>query len=72
MDDFTVYGNDYDEALDNLEKVLIRCQETNLALSHEKCKMLMTEGIVLGHHISDIGIKVDPAKIEVISKLSPP
>ena len=36
MEDFTVYGNDFKEALDNLEKVLIRCQETNLALSHEK------------------------------------
>ena len=72
MDDFTVYGNNYEEALDNLEKVLIRCQETNLALKHEKCKMLMTVGIVLGHHISAIGIKVDPTKIEVISKLSPP
>ena len=72
MDDFTVYENNYEEALDNLEKVIIRCQETNLALSHVKCKMLMTEGIVLGHHISGIGIKVDPAKIEVISKLSPP
>ena len=40
MDDFTAYGNTFQEALDNLEKVLIRCQETNLALSHEKCKML--------------------------------
>ena len=72
MDGFIVYGNDYEEALNNLEKVLIRCQERNLALSHEKCKMLMTKGIVLGHHISAIGIKVDLAKIEVISKLSLP
>ena len=72
MDDFTVYGNDFKEALDNLEKVLIRCQETNLALSHEKCKMMLTEGIVLGHHISSEGIKVDPTKIEIITGLSPP
>ena len=72
MDDFTVYGNDFKEALDNLEKVLIRCQETNLALSHEKCKMMLTEGVVLGHHISSEGIKVDPAKIEIITSLSPP
>ena len=56
MDDFTD-GNTFQEALDNLEKVLIRCQETNLSLSHEKCKMLLTEGIVLGHHVSSQGIK---------------
>jgi len=72
MDDFTVYEDTFQEALDNLEKVLTRCQETNLALSHEKCKMLLTEGIVLGHHISTKGIQVDPTKIEVISSLPSP
>ena len=51
MDDFTAYGNTFQDALDNLEKVLIRCQENFLSLSHENCKMLLTEGIVLGHHI---------------------
>ena len=65
MDGFTTYGNTFQEALDNIEKVLIRCQERNLALSHEKCKMLLTEGIVLGYHVSSQGIKVDPTKIEV-------
>ena len=72
MDEFTAYGNTFQEALDNLEKVLIRCQETNLALSHEKCKMLLIEGIVLAHHIYSQGIKVDPTKIEVIVGLPSP
>ena len=72
MDDFTSYGNTFQEALDNLEKVLTRCQETNLALSHEKCKLLLIEGIVLGHHVSSQGIKVDPAKIEAIVGLPSP
>jgi hypothetical protein len=72
MDDFTVYGNTFEEALRNLEKALIRYQESNLSLSHEKCKMLLTEGIVLGHHLSVEGIKVDPAKIEVIVNIPSP
>ena len=72
MDDFTAYGNTFQESLDNIEKVLIRCQETNLALSHEKCKMLVTERKFLGHHISSQGIKVDPTKIEVIVGLPSP
>jgi hypothetical protein len=72
MDDFTTYGDEFDQALDNLDKVLTRCQDTNLSLSNEKCKMLMTERVVLGHHISDKGIKVDPAKIEVIINLHAP
>ena len=33
---------------------------------------MLTEGIVLGHHVSSTGIKVDLAKIEVISKQPPP
>ena len=46
MDDFLVYGNEFDESLQNLEKVLIRCIESNLSLNNGKCFMLLTEGIV--------------------------
>ena len=72
MDDFTKYGNDFKESFDNLEKLWIRCQETNLALNHEKLKMLLIEGIVLRHHISSKGVKLDPTKIEIITNLPPP
>jgi hypothetical protein len=72
MDDFTVYGDNFQEAVENLEKVLARCQETNLSLSHVKFHMLRTEGVVLGHHISPTGIQVDPAKIKVICDLPVP
>ena len=72
MDDFTVYGDNFQEAVENLEKVLIKCQETNLSLSHEKCHMLCTEGVVLGHHISPTRIQVDPTKIKVICDLPVP
>jgi hypothetical protein len=71
MDDFIVYGNNYQESLDNIKKVLIRCQEMNMSLSHEKCKMLLTKGVVLGHHVSSEGIRVDLSKIEVIIKIPP-
>ena len=72
VDDFFVYGNELDESLQNLEKVLIRCIGSNLSFSNEKCFMLLTEGIVLGHHISLEGIKMDPTKVEVILKLPNP
>jgi hypothetical protein len=72
MDDFTPYGNDFDQALSNLEKVLERCIATRLCLSHEKCHMMMTEGVVLGNYISADGIRVDPTKIEVILNLPTP
>ena len=34
--------------------------------------MLLTEGVVLGHHVSSEGIKFDPTKIEFIVRLTPP
>jgi hypothetical protein len=40
MDEFLVYGDDFEDALNNLEKVIIRCLETNIALSDAKLKEL--------------------------------
>ncbi|KAL4280285.1 hypothetical protein GQ457_03G016110 [Hibiscus cannabinus] len=72
MDDFSTFGKDFDSCLSNLEKVLIRCKETNLVLNWEKCHFMVDEGIVLGHKISSKGMDVDRAKIDVISKLPQP
>ena len=58
--------------LRNLEKVLQRCEESNLVLNWEKCHYMVQEGIVLGYKISKKGIDVDKAKLDVIDKLPPP
>ncbi|WVZ52885.1 hypothetical protein U9M48_003891 [Paspalum notatum var. saurae] len=71
MDDFSVYGNTFD-SLENLEKVLQRCKEVDLVLNWEKCHFMVREGIVLGHKVSERGIEVDRAKIEVVEQLPPP
>eukprot|EP00253_Pinus_taeda_P008815 PITA_08815 len=72
MDNFTPYGTTFEDALQNLEKVLKWCIEAHLALSIEKCHMMMNEGIVLGHYVSLLGIQVDPVKIQVILTLPIP
>ena len=72
MDDITVYGDDFEECLTNLEAILQRCIEKNLVLNWEKCHFMVNQGIVLGHIISSRGIEVDKAKIDIISKLPPP
>ena len=72
MDDITVYGGDFEECLTNLEAILQRCIEKNMVLNWEKCHFMVNQGIVLGHIISSRGIKVDKAKIDIISKLPPP
>ena len=72
MDDFTVYGSSFDQCLKNLETVLQRCQDKQLALNWEKCHFMVTEGIVLGHKISATGLEVDQSKVSIIKTLAPP
>ncbi|GJZ47496.1 reverse transcriptase domain-containing protein [Tanacetum coccineum] len=72
MDDFSVFDSSFDHFLKNLEKMLKRCEETNLVLNWEKCHFMVKEGIIRGHNVSGSGIEVDKAKIEAISKLPYP
>ena len=72
MDDFLVYSTTFGHCLNNLDKVLKRCKETNLILNWEKCHFMVQEGVVLSHIVSNKGIEVDKAKVEVIEILPPP
>ena len=72
MDDFSVYGSSFDDCLSNLDRVLQRCEETNLVLNWEKCHFMVNEGIVLGHKISERGIEVDKAKVDAIENMPCP
>ena len=72
MDAITIYRGNFKEFLANLEIVLNRCIKKNLVLNWEKCHFMVNQGIVLGHVISNKGIEVDKAKVELISKLLPP
>ncbi|KAI5335268.1 hypothetical protein L3X38_025401 [Prunus dulcis] len=72
MDDFSVFGSSFDNCLNHLSLVLQRCQETNLILNWEKCQFMVKQGVVLGHVISNKGIEVDKAKIDIISNMAAP
>jgi hypothetical protein len=66
MDDFSIYGKTFSKCLKNHDKVLRRCAEKDLV-----CHFMVREGIVLGHWVSEQGIEVDRAKIELIEQLPP-
>nr|GEV92110.1 reverse transcriptase domain-containing protein [Tanacetum cinerariifolium] len=55
-----------------IDKMLQRCEDTNLCLNWEKSHFMVKEGIVLGHKISKNRIEVDRAKVNVIAKLPHP
>ncbi|GKA35843.1 reverse transcriptase domain-containing protein [Tanacetum coccineum] len=72
MNDFSVFGDSFSSCLSHLDKMLKRCEDTNLVLNWEKCHFMVKEGIVLDHKISKSGIEVDKAKVDVIAKLPHP
>ncbi|GJW52707.1 reverse transcriptase domain-containing protein [Tanacetum coccineum] len=72
MDDFSVFGDSFSSCLSHLDKMLKRCEDTNLFLNWEKCHFMVKEGIVLGHKISKSEIEVDRDKVDVIAKLHHP
>jgi hypothetical protein len=49
-----------------------KCVEANLVLNFEKCHFMVSQGIVLGHLISEKGLEVNKAKIDVIKTLPYP
>ena len=72
MDDFFVFGDDFDSCLAHLTKILEVCVKKQLILSWEKSHFMVREGVVLGHLVSGKGLEVDKAKIEVIQNLPLP
>nr|GEU37257.1 reverse transcriptase domain-containing protein [Tanacetum cinerariifolium] len=72
MDDFSIFGNSFENCLSRLDKMLQRCEDTNLSLNWEKSHFMVKEGIVLDHKIYKNEIEVDKAKVDVIAKLPHP
>nr|GEV10844.1 DNA-directed DNA polymerase [Tanacetum cinerariifolium] len=72
MDDFSVFGNSFENCPSHLDKMLQRCEDTNLSLNWEKSHFMVKEGIVLGYKIFKNGIVVDRAKVDVIANLPHP
>ena len=72
MDNFSLFGNDFESCLAHLTKILEVCVRKRLILSWEISHFMVQEGVVLGHIVSGKGLEVDKAKIEVIQNLPLP
>ena len=58
MDDFSIYGDSFEDCLANLGKV-----------DWEKCLFIVKKSTMLGHIISNEGIDVDKVKVDLIANL---
>nr|GFB25787.1 retrovirus-related Pol polyprotein from transposon 17.6 [Tanacetum cinerariifolium] len=63
IDDFSVFGNSFENCLSRLDKMLQRCEDISLSLNWEKSHFMVKEGIVLGHKISKNGIETLKKKL---------
>ena len=70
MDDFSVFGPNFDAFLEHLTQILDVCVKKHLVLSWEKSHFMVREGILLGHLVSSQGLEVDKAKVELIQDLA--
>ena len=72
MDEFSIFGEDFDSYLSYLTKIHKACVNKWLVLSWKKSHFMVQEGVALGHLVSSKWMEVDKAKIEVIQNLSLP
>ncbi|CAA6659749.1 unnamed protein product [Spirodela intermedia] len=60
-----------------VKKKIFKCLATDIIYpisdsKWEKSHFMVREGVVLGHIVSERGLEVDRAKIDIISKMKPP
>lgn len=70
LDDLLVFASSEDEALSRLHTVFQRLRENNLKPAPKKCHLLRKQVGFLGHVVNGEGVAVDPAKVEVITKMT--
>ena len=65
LDDIT-FGKNFEEAVENLKRVLDRLRDAGLKLKPKKCELFAKSVVFLGHIISDEGVSTDPEKIKAV------
>ena len=72
MDDITVTGQDDQEHLERLSKVLNRLEQAGFRLSRQKCEFLVERMEFLGHIVDKDGIHPSPEKVKAMTEMPRP
>ncbi|KAJ9546526.1 hypothetical protein OSB04_019069 [Centaurea solstitialis] len=72
IDDILIYSKTAEEHGEHLRKVLEMLKREQLYAKFSKCEFWLKEVQILGHIVTQEGIKVDPAKIEAIKDWESP
>jgi hypothetical protein len=72
LDDIMVFSYNNEDHLQHLRKAFLKCRKYGISLNPKKSHFALIEGKFLGHIVSADGVKIDPARVEAIQKLSLP
>jgi hypothetical protein len=72
LDDLTVFSHSHKEHLQHLRKTFLKCRRYGISLNPKKSQFALKEGKLLGHIVTAEGVKIDPARVEAIQKISIP
>jgi hypothetical protein len=72
LDDITVFSSSHELHLQHLRKVFLKCRRYGISLNPKKSNFALKEGKLLGHIVSEEGVKIDPKRVEAIRNLSLP
>ncbi len=72
LNDIIVFSKFDSEHLIHLKLVFLKCRKFGISLNPKKSLFAPEQGKSLGHIVSADGVKIDPARVEAILKLSIP
>ena len=72
LDDLPAKSQQRQDHMDHLQQIFMHCRHYNIRLNPHKCIFGVESGRFLGFIVANNGIRVDPLKVEAITKLPPP
>jgi hypothetical protein len=72
LDDINVYSKNNQDHLMHLKQVFQKYRKFGISLNPKKSNFVMQEGKLLGHVISEDGIRIDPSRVASIQKIGIP
>ena len=72
LDDLLVYADSFEEHLRRLQLIIDRLREVNLKLNPDKCALVKSSVVFLGHVLSADGLRTDPEKIRAVEEYPVP
>ena len=72
IDDVVVWGKSFEECFAALQQVLQALRDANLLIATPKCRLMFSKVKVLGNLFSELGVEVDPSRLQALSDIKAP